>query len=165
MLLNKGSLTMNSWVCSAFILTGLLSPNVYSAAPSPSQLNMTKQIETAIEWTSHMRDEVRKGTKSNPNEIKGDLAGIKSFLSAMSLTAGQIVLESPSEKTEGHFTEMRRFQDAATFAAKDFPIPISGKNPNFSKMKAATKEIMANLENAKHWHELELSEIGKHQQD
>jgi hypothetical protein len=60
---------------------------------------------------------------------------------------------------------MRKFQEAAAAATKDFPVVKSGKNPNFSKMKTATKKILANLEDAKHWHELELSEIEKNPKD
>jgi hypothetical protein len=154
---------MKSWLFSTLILIGFLSPNAHAAVPTSAQMNMSKHIQTAIEWTNHLRDEVNK--RSNAKEIEGDLAGIMSFLSAMNSTAEQIVLESPSEKSEGHFIEMRKFQEAASLVTKDFPVAKSGKNPNFSKMKTATKKILANLEDAKHWHELELSEIEKNPKD
>jgi hypothetical protein len=83
----------------------------------------------------------------------------------MKVTSEQIVVESPSEKNEGHFTEMRRFQEAATLAAQGFPMAKSGKNPNFSAMKTASREILKNLESARHWHDLELSEIEKNPKD
>lgn len=156
---------MKFWVYATIILVSLFSPNAYSVAPTTPQKNMSKLIETAIESARHLSDEVGKGAKSNSKEIEGDLARITSFLSAMSLTAEQIVLESPSEKSEGHFSEMRRFQEAATITTKNFPLAKSGKNPNFSKMKTASKKILANLEDAKHWHDLELSEIERNQKD
>jgi Skp family chaperone for outer membrane proteins len=156
---------MKTLLCSISILVSALALSAHAAIPTAAQVNMTKHIDNAITWSKHLKEEVSKGTKSNAKEIEGDLAGILSFTTAMSLTADQIIFESPSEKKEGHFTEMQRFQRAATAAAKDFPLAKSGKAPNFSAMKVASKNILENLENAKHWHDLEVSEIEKNQKD
>jgi hypothetical protein len=93
-----GRLTMKSWMCSTLILIGFLSPHAQCAVSTAAQINMSKHIDTAIEWTNHLRDEVRKRT--NAKEIESDLAGITSFLSAINTTAEQIILESPSEKAK-----------------------------------------------------------------
>lgn len=156
---------MKTWTRPTLILAAFLSFTAYSAAPTASHINMTKQIDDGIEWTKHLQDDIRKGTKSDPKGIEDKLAGIKSFLSAMNQSAEQIITDSPSEKGEGHFSEMRRFQEAATLAAKEFPLVEPGKNPNFSAMKAASNRILKNLKSAKYWHDRELSEIEKSAKD
>lgn len=130
-----------------------------------SHVDLSQQIENGIKWTNHLKEEIRKGSKTNSKEIEGDIAGIRNFLSAMKTTSDQIVLESPKEQIEGHFKEMRRYQEAAALAAKEFPLVKDKKNPNFSAMSNAAKNILENLQNAKHWHDLELSEIEKNQKD
>lgn len=148
------------------ILVGILSSHAHAAVPTASHTTMTKHLESGIEWAKHLRDETKKGRKLSPKELDSDLSGVANFLSAMDTTANEILRESPHEKTEGQFTEMRRFQELAKTAAAEFKAARQEQpRPNYSKMKSAAKEILKNLEAAKHWHELELSEIEKNPKD
>ncbi len=148
------------------LLVGLLSFQAQCAIPTATQVTMSKQIESGIEWAKHLSDDAKKGRKIPIKEIDGEVSGVLSFLSAMDTTANEVLRESPSEKTEGHFTEMRKFQEAARVAANEFNLARQeNPRPNYSKMKGAAKKILRNLEDAKHWHDLELSEIEKNPKD
>ena len=150
---------------SCFVLLVVIANGAQGATPPAAHKELSKNLENGIEWAVHLRAEAKKGTKLDSKHLDEEIKGTMDALSAMQTTAEKILRESPAEQGEGHFQEMQKYQSAANLAAKKFIQAKEEVKPNYSAMKTAAVEILKNLEDAKHWHNLELSEIEHNPKD
>jgi hypothetical protein len=136
-----------------------------SKTASTSHNEMSANLLDGIVWAKHLETEVQRGAKMDKVHLEKEASGTRTAINSMHITAAKILTEAPFEQSEGHFLKMRTFQQAADRATYDFTQASRGTSPNYREMSSAAAEILENLKNAKHWHDLEMAEFDRSAKD
>jgi predicted nucleic acid-binding Zn-ribbon protein len=137
----------------------LFCASAWALEASPAHLEITKQIDSAMDWAKHLRTEAGKARRMDSAHVHEEIRGIRDALKAIEETQTKIAQASPSEAAEGHFLAVKKHREKATSFIDQFETEHTRPAENFSSLKSLAKKTLNELEAAKHEHGLELSEI------
>ena len=143
------------------LVIGILGLSGFAIAGVPTSAHkaLTKAIESSVEWSGHVKNEVAKGTKLDGTHLRNEITNLKYWLEEMNNTYAALSLRHPYEKDEGHFLAVKKHQVAASNLLKELESALDIEAPNYRQMNKLTKRMVKELESAAREHQSELNEF------